>query len=124
MGLKETIAGAVKSGFSALGNLAESVSYLAYSASSTYNPTTGTETRSETSYSVSGLFLEYSKRDIDGQQIKPHDQKFLFQQASLAVRPTLQDRLLRTDGKYWEVISVSEDPAHATWELQMRGLNG
>lgn len=124
MGLKATIAAAVSAGFKALDDLPEIVTYLARSASSTYDPTTGTSTRNEAPYTLGGLFLEYSKREIDGEQVKPHDQKFLFQQADLAVRPTLSDRILRADGKYWEVLAVNEDPAHATWDLQIRGTNG
>lgn len=124
MGLKETIEAAVSAGFTALDNLVESVTYQAYQATSAYDPTTGTYTRKETSYTVPGVFLDYKKQDIDGEVIKPHDQRFLFRQASLAVIPGLQDRLVRASGKTWEIISVGEDPAHVTWELQVRGTNG
>jgi len=124
MGLKETIAGAVSAGFTALGNLVESVTYKAQGATSAYDVTSGTYLRSETLLTASGLFLEYQKREVDGEQIKPHDQRFLIQQASLTVTPTLQDRILRADGKHWEVIAVKQDPAHVTWELQVRALNG
>lgn len=123
MGLKETIHAAIASGFTALGNLKEDVTYKSQRAS-TYVPSTGVFTRVETAYTVSGVFLAYGKRDIDGTQIKPHDQKFLFRQAALAVVPALTDRLVRSTGAVWDVIMVSEDPAHATWELQIRGTNG
>lgn len=124
MGLKETIDAALSAGFTALDNLVEKPTYLANQATSAYDPTTGTYTRNEASYTLPGLFLEYSRKDIDGTQIKPHDQRFLCQQSALAVTPTLQDRILRSDGKYWEIISISEDPAHATWDFQIRGTNG
>jgi hypothetical protein len=124
VGLKSTIAAAVKAGFTALDDVPELVTYFARSATSSYDPATGISTRVETSYLASGIFLSYQKREVDGQQIKPHDQKFLMRQEALAVRPTLSDRLLRSDGKYWEVLSVSEDPAHATWSMQIRGTNG
>jgi hypothetical protein len=124
MGLKATIASAVASGFAALGDLQETVTYNVYSTSSTYNPTTGTVTRTETQYSVAGLFLDYKKRDIDGQQIKPLDNQFMIQQAVLPVAPTLQDRIVRSTGKEYEVISIEQDPATATWTLQVRGRNG
>lgn len=124
MGLKETIAAGIASGFQALGNVIETVSYLVYSATSSYSPTTGLVTRVESTLTVGGIFYDYSKREIDGIQVKPHDQKFICQQASLSVAPTLQDRLTRTDGKSWEVLQVSQDPAHATWILHVRGTNG
>lgn len=124
MGLKETIAGAVSAGFTALGNLKEDVTYNVFQTTSSYDPDTGTAVRKETSYTVPGLFLEYKKQDIDGVQIKAHDQKFLFQQKDLAVTPTLQDRIVRASGATWEVISVSQDPANVTWEVQVRTTNG
>lgn len=124
MGLKETVAGAVKAGFVALGNLPEAVTYQTFKSTSIYEASTGIVTRQETVTRLAGLFTDYTKQEIDGQQIHPHDRKFLFQQADLAGRPTLQDRLTRRDGTSWEVVFVKEDPAHATWELQVRALNG
>ncbi len=121
MGLKETIQGAVGSGFTALGNLRETVTYLAFQTTSAYAPSTGTYTRTETPYALSGLFVRYGQRDIDGVQIKPHDQKFLFVPSALPVEPQLNDRLLRADGSYWEVIDRRKDPASALWSLQVRG---
>lgn len=123
MGLKETIASAVSAGFTALGNLIETVTYKAQGVS-LYDTSTGTFTRVETSFSVSGIFVEYEKKEIDGAIVKVYDQKFLFQQALLTVKPKITDRLLRTDGRHWEVMAVAEDPAHATWELQMRAQHG
>lgn len=124
MGLRETIAAGIASGFQALGNVVESVSYLAYSASSSYSPTTGLVTRVETTQAIAGIFYDYTKREIDGSVIKPHDQKFICQQASFTTTPALQDRLTRSDGKSWEVLYVGQDPAYATWILQVRGTNG
>ena len=123
MGLKATIAGAVAAGFAALGDLREDVTYRSLTAG-TYNPTTGAVTRTETSTAISGVFMEYSKREIDGQQIQPHDRKFICQQAAFAGTPQLTDRLIRSDASNWEIIWVKEDPAHATWELQVRARNG
>lgn len=124
MGLKETIQAAVTTGFTALGNLKESVTYKGHLSTSSYVAATGQYVRNESSTAIEGIFLDYAKRDIDGQQIKPHDQKFLVLQSQLIATPTLQDRIIRSTGAIWEVIAVSEDPAHATWELQMRATNG
>ena len=123
MGLRETIQKAVQSGFKALGNLKETVTYK-YQGVSTYNTTTGTFTRIETSFSIEGVFMEFKKEEIDGVTVKPNDQKFLFEQRVLSVNPRVTDRLLRSDDIHWEVMRVKEDPAHATWELQVRTQNG
>lgn len=123
MGLRSLIAGAVATAFVAIGDLKESVSYYAYSASSSYDPDTGNVTRTETLTTVSGKFLQYSAREIDGEVIKPRDEKFIFQQASLATDPIPNDRLV-FGGKTWEVVGVTQDPAGATWELQVRSING
>jgi len=124
MGLKATIEAAVKAGFAALDDIPEAVTYRSYASASTYDPSTGTVTRTETSLTVLVIFMEYNKRDIDGVQIQAHDQKALIRQAALSVTPSLNDRIERSTGKLWEVISISEDPAHVTWELQVRSTNG
>ena len=124
MGLRETVQQAVLSGFTALGNLLESVTYKSQGTVGYTPTTTGVVTRPETDYTITGLFYEYKKQEIDGEQIKPHDMRFLCLQSVLAVTPKITDRIVRSTGKAWEVISVKEDPAHATWELQMRSTNG
>ena len=124
MGLKSTIESAVKAGFAALGDIVETVTYKSYASTSSYNPDTGTVTRTETSLTVGVVFMEYNKRDIDGVQIQAHDQRVLIRQAALSVTPSLNDRIVRSTGKIWEIISVGEDPAHATWDLQVRSTNG
>jgi hypothetical protein len=124
MGLRETIIAGIKTGMSALGNVKETVTYKAYQTTSSYDPTTGAVTRTETSYTVEGIFLDYKKREIDNANVFVRDQKFLFLQSELAVTPSLQDRLTRSGGKSWEVIWVEQDPATATWELQVRAISG
>lgn len=123
MGLRETILTGINAGFKALGNLKETVTYK-YQGAGIYNTTTGTFTRVETSFSVEGIFLDYAKEEIDGATIKPNDQKFLFEQVQLSVAPRVTDRLLRSDDVHWEVMAIKQDPAHATWELQVRTQNG
>ncbi len=123
MGLKDTIAGALNAGFAALDDLKKTVTYKTQGVG-IYVPSTGTFTRVETDLSTLGIFMDYHAREIDGAQIKPHDMKFLLQQNKLSVAPKENDRLLCTDGKYWEVISIKKDPADATWELQLRSTNG
>lgn len=121
--MRALIARAVGAGMTALGDIKESITYKSYSASSSYDADSGTVTRTETSTTLSGVFMDYTNREIDGEVIRPRDQKFLFRQALLAVAPTLNDRIVRS-GKTWEVFGVEQDPAAATWTLQVRSING
>lgn len=124
MGLRELVVAGIKSGLTAIGNMKETVTYKAYLTTSTYNTTTGAVTRTETSYTINGVFDAYTKREVDGSAIMPYDQKFIFHQSELAVTPTLQDRITRSDGKSWEVVWVKQDSQGATWELQLRAIHG
>lgn len=124
MGLRETILSGVTAGLNALGNVKETVTYKAYLPTSSYNTTTGVVTRTETSYTVVGVFMEYKKREIDNVNVFARDQKFLFLQSALAVTPSLHDRLVRSDARSWEIVWVGQDPVSATWEVQVRAING
>lgn len=123
MGLKATIAKGVRAGFAALGDVKEDVTYKVQGVG-IYNTTTGSWTRVETSFTVSGVVMEYKKEEIDGVVIKPNDMQFLFLQESLSTKPKVNDRLLRADGKHWEVMAMTEDPAHVIWILNIRTQNG
>lgn len=124
MGLKELVQSAIQTGFRALGNIPESVTYLSIQNTSVYDPNTGQYVRREKSYPLTLVASDYANAEIDGVQVKPNDQRFLFLQADLPVKPTLLDRIQRTDGRYWEIVAIRKDPTDATWELQARGLNG
>ena len=124
MGLRETIIAGVTTGLNALGNVKETVTYKSYQTSSSYNATTGAVTRTETSYTVEGIFDGYKKREVDNLNVLPHDMKFIMLQSEMAATPTTQDRLVRSTGKSWEVVWVEQDPVSATWTLQVRAING
>jgi hypothetical protein len=120
MGLKETIAAGVQTGLRAAGNVRRTVTYKAQSADPSYAPATGTVTRPETSYTVQGVLYGYRREDIDGVLIRPFDQQFLLNQSELPVTPKVTERLVLDDGTSWEILRVEQDPAQATWTLQIR----
>lgn len=124
MALKGTIAKAVASAFKALSDVKEDVTYWSHQGSSSYDPQTGTYTRAEVDYEFAGVFQGYDAAEVDGELIKSTDQKFLFQQASLPVKPSLLDRVSRADGTQWQIQNIRQDPASVTWELQLRGRRG
>lgn len=123
MGLRATIATALGAGFTALGDIKKTMSYKAFGASSSYNPDTSALTTVETTTTITGVVSQYDKREIDGESIRPNDQKILLQQSLLSAAPTINDRVV-IDGISWAVIDMRQDPAGATWTLQVRTQNG
>jgi hypothetical protein len=120
MGVKEVIVAGIKTGLQATGNVRRTVTYKAQSADPSYAPATGTVTRPETSHTVEGLLYGYRRDDIDGVLIRPFDQQFLVHQSELPVTPKVTERLVLDDGTSWEIVRVEQDPAGATWMLQIR----
>lgn len=118
MGLKETIQQAVKGGLAGLGNLQGSVTYRA-AGNPVYNATTGATALAMTDYTVPATFVRYRKEDIDGDAIRPEDQKCLIGATHLTVTPTLNDTIV--DGATtWIVQGGQIDPAGALWVIQVR----
>ena len=118
MGLKETIQAAVQSGLKGLGNLQPNLTYQAAGTPS-YNATTGASSVTTTSYTVPGTFAAYRKDEIDGQVIRPEDQKCLIGALALPVTPTVNDQIVNGT-ETWLVVGVRIDPAGALWVLQVR----
>ena len=120
MGLRETIQNAVQSGMNAMGNIQESVTYTAVSETA-YNTTTGAMTVTKQTYAaVKAVFDQYSRKEMDGDAIRPEDQKVLIAKKNLTPIPGLNDTITRADATVWSVISVQTDPVNAHWQLQVR----
>jgi archaellum component FlaF (FlaF/FlaG flagellin family) len=122
MGLKETIQNAATTAFSAIGNLAEVVTYVQVSArQQEYSPTTGVVDALSLKHSgVDALFTEYSAREIDGSVIKPKDNKVLIPGNEVTFTPKQGDMIERASSEVWRVVNVEIDPAEALWQLQCR----
>lgn len=56
---------------------------------------------------VYGVFLEYSKRDIDGEKIKQGDQRVYVPAKDLSIIPQPDDMLIR-DTEIWHIQAVNE----------------
>lgn len=92
-----------------------------------YDPITGSDTGGSTlNYSGRGVFSSYLAREIDGSLIQTTDEKLLVLQSELFVLlagsptseiavPAIGDII---SGK--RVLNVSEDPAMATFTIQLR----
>lgn len=123
MGLTTTLRAAVATAFTAVGDLAETVTY-SHRTGATYANGTVTTTTEDTE--LSALFVEYSSREKQDAAILPNDRRAIIQAAELDVQPVVDDTLIRASGETWTVIAVTmlgthDDPADAAaWDLQVR----
>jgi len=118
MGLSETIQKFVQSGLKATGNLRKAATYQV-AGTPVYNPTTGTPTVSTTTYAIEALFTSFSDREIDGDRIRPEDQKCLVAGLDLAVTPGKNDTIL-VGTAVWSVVEIRGIPSDGLWILQVR----
>jgi len=121
MGLRATLAKAVASAFTAIGDIPESCTYRR--TSSAYNTSTGTNVVTNTDYTIAkAVFLAYESMEIDKVTILASDQKFLIQASSLPVASVniATDQIIDSSGKIFNILRISKDPAEATIKLQLR----
>jgi len=121
MGLSATIASAVSSAFTSLGDLARTVTYQHRTTAdeNRYNASTGTVTDASTSISISAVLLRYKSSQIDQVAILATDQKLIFIASQITFEPSLNDYIL-IDGEIWDIVNKSKDPSGAIWILQIR----
>lgn len=129
MGMREEIQGEMAEAFDDPDGLADAVKPMMgmRAVAGEYDPVTGFETEGSTLvYAGRGVFGSYSIREIDGSLIETTDEKLLVLQNELFVSvdglptavaavPAIGDII---GGK--RALSVSEDPAKATFTIQLR----
>ena len=129
MGMREEIQAEMAEAFDDPDGLADAVRPFTGSrvVAGEYDPVTGFETEGSTLvYAGRGVFGSYSIREIDGSLIETTDEKLLVLQNELFVSvdglptavasvPAIGDII---GGK--RALSVSEDPAKATFTIQLR----
>ncbi|MBY5984452.1 hypothetical protein KUW18_10155 [Halomonas sp. DP5Y7-2] len=87
-----------------------------------YDPETGSNTTTVT-YSGRGVFGDYSTQEVDDQHIRRTDVKLsgvlqnelIMDDDQAPARPRVDDTI---DGML--VVTVGQDPARATWKIQLR----
>jgi hypothetical protein len=120
MGLRSTLAKAVGSAFIAVGDIAESGTYRR--TASVYNTSTGTNVITNTDYIIDKVvWTKFDNFEIDRISILGSDVKVLFQTSKLSITPNIAtDQMVRADGKIYNILRVSKDPAGAVYTLQLR----
>ena len=73
-----------------------------------------------TAYVCEGVISDYSNREIDGTLIQTGDRQVLILASGLAVDPAPDDRVT-VEGKTYQLVSVSRDPARAAFTCVARG---
>lgn len=120
--LKSVIKNAARTAFSAIGDIKEQVAVDIY-ASSSYNVSTGVASAYSERALTSMVFTRYKVSQIDGERIQPNDVMGLCTHDDLPITPNVDDQVTRIENyvsTVYDVISVQEDPARATWKLQLR----
>ncbi len=127
MGLKDTIRKATVSGIAALGDLAkiEAVTYKQLEEAD-YSVAAGeTATKRRVYLNVTITMVDFERGVIDGQNIRPTDQRALIAGNSITFVPESGGDVLEFTNEQnklevWEVINVRLDTAGALWDLQIR----
>ncbi len=122
MGLRRaTIAKAVGSAFKALGDIPESA--VIRRVSNTYDTATGINTKTTSDDGIAkAVFTRYESFEVDKVVVLATDVKLIFQQSEVSTRPDMAlDTIVRGTAVY-NILRVGEDPAAATYSLQLRAV--
>lgn len=117
---KATIAKIVTTAFNVLGDIPETVTYRR--ATSTYTPSTGTNTVVNTDTSVSMVFAAYNSYEIDRVNITALDIKGLMESRYITVTPNVTtDKIIR-NSKVYNILAVKLDPSSSLYTFQLRAV--
>lgn len=81
-----------------------------------YDPVTGVVTPGDVPYSGRGVIAGYRSHEIDGTLILATDKKLIALQAEVSRPPKVGDTIAGMRAQ-----RVEQDPAGATWRVQLRG---
>lgn len=120
MGLREALNKAAAAAFTAIGDIPESATFRR--TTTAYVPSTGVSTVTNTDYIVTkAVFTKYDNFEIDRVIILGTDVKMIFQTSKLSITPNIAtDKIVRADGKIYNILRVYHDPAMVTTTLQLR----
>lgn len=118
MSLRSLFQSAAAVAFNSSGDVPKAVTYERH-ALGDYDPSIGERSRITSVYALDAVIYGYEAIEIDDAAIKPNDQRALIRQAQLPVQPETTDTLI-INGLEWGIVGISQDPAGATWELQLR----
>lgn len=119
MGLRSTIAAAVKSSFVAVGDIKTAMTFRASSSPTTYNESTGIYARVDSDTTLDAILTDFEQSEIDGIKIEPTDRKVLIDAADLSNDPTIEDRII-IETKEFRIVNWKKDPSESLYTIQVR----
>lgn len=121
MSLKTTIASALEDTFEILDSLAKTITYHETEDEVNYNTTTGSIGRTDVNVytDIPAIFVAYAREEVDGQLIRPEDQKCLILRKNLPIETKLDDYLVSGADTY-EIVKIRQDPSESLHILQIR----
>lgn len=119
MSLRAIIANGVDAAWAGLGDIPQPITLRR--VSSTYNPSTGTSTTTNTDYLIAkGILTKYAEFEVDKVSVMSTDRKLILRKKDVTiVLNTSSDRVL-IGTTVFNIIRVTEDPAGATYTVQLR----
>jgi hypothetical protein len=128
MGMREELQAELAEAFDDPDGLGDAVKPVEGSRKSSpvYDPSTGTTTGGMVTYAGRGVFGSYLAKEIDGSLIQTTDVKLLILQNELFVSVAGLPTSTSAEPKIGDVIggkrvlNVGQDPAGATWTVQLR----
>jgi hypothetical protein len=118
---RSSITKAVNSAFKVLGDIPEAA--ILRRTTSTYDSSTGINATSTSDSAISkAVFTRFESFEVDKVVVLASDVKLIFQQSEISVTPSLAtDTLIRNSISY-NILRVGQDPAAATYTLQLRAV--
>ena len=122
MGLRDTFKNAADTAITVFGDVAETAWYY-QEGSAIYNVSTGNVSSIDSRYMISAIFSKYKSSEIDNSAILPTDLKMTIAQKKFTPVPHQHDYLEKLENYAsvrYEVMDYQQDPAGATWVIQLR----
>ena len=132
MGLRTDIQVALAIAFA--GDLADAVhtfNFTSIDNEPTYDPSTGLTSTPTTLSGLNGAFVDFTVKELtalnsvltEEEKVRPTDVKLIALQTVLTVEPKKGDTVAVSDGRTYRVIGWNQDPAWATYEVQLRTMS-
>jgi len=118
MGLRQTVANAVQSAFTAIGDVKVSVTYQAMLIGG-YSPASDTAAFTLTEYILDAVKIAPTRFEL-AEGAEPYTLKLLFRQADLPVTPKPEDTVV-IGSETFQIADdgIRGDPADATWTIRL-----
>lgn len=121
MGLKATIARAVKQAMNALDDIPQRCTYKSVTGPAVRDHVAGTLLTPTQTYPLPQVvFARFSEKDVDKDPALITDMKMIFPRDDLPVPPKQSDTVIDAAGLIWVIVRRLSDPASVITILQVR----